>query len=476
MRGGAERAELTPQQVANAELGIGIEHPLIDALDIIRPHVVPFNLEYEQITDPLERQTFIRDNYGMLVDAVEGSGDFTLEPEEMIAIWSKAVEVLPHGPRVKFAETITLSYATQGIDDEDVKKTPRTVFMTGRLPDKVRLNANNLGQVTARVNEVEESYATILRYFNVVDNPIEKEAELSKRIEAGDQDAQAELDRIIQLGKERKTPVLQAVSENFGSALGQTWARIQLAEFMHKEVARTITPVISNEAIREAEAGVRSHPVVDVLNANGPILARLKADYDATPNDEKRNFVKANYGFLADAIEAAGPFDLEPLDIVAIWARARALMPRSYSFPAMLATAYAIQQTPNHEVWKGYPRYYLEKSASDDLAEPFRSDRDGMAHFIGRMRDISVSLQAFDATNEGVDVSVTHAAEIGRRLRDTADPDEQREINDEFDRMIAYDNTRPEIIGDFREAFGNALFPCFAHVNNTLEEDYTDAS
>lgn len=110
----------------------------------------------------------------------------------------------------------------------------------------------------------------------------------------------------------------------------------------------------TGEQIKAAEKreGYSSHPVLGVIETHLSLITKLNEQYrllTATP--EQEDFCSQNFGFLADALVKAGPFTLQPLELVAIWSRLREIFTGNrqerYFVAAILGNAYAIQGMEN---------------------------------------------------------------------------------------------------------------------------------
>ena len=85
-----ERQPLTKDQVAAAECREEIAHPVISLLETHADILVGFREDLKEIKDSQKAQSYIADTHGFLADLLEQLDAFTLQPLELVAIWSKA--------------------------------------------------------------------------------------------------------------------------------------------------------------------------------------------------------------------------------------------------------------------------------------------------------------------------------------------------------------------------------------------------
>ncbi len=147
----------------------------------------------------------------------------------------------------------------------------------------------------------------------------------------------------------------------------------------------------------ERRIGV-SHPVIEVINSNLPIINERIKGYDSTLFKSARSYDdslrkalehrdkynKNNFSFLADAFVNVGPFPLEPLDIALIWSRGKEMF-TSFSkndFPRLVSTAYTVQDAQTSD-WKNVPRQFFEKKT---IPEAVHNDVSGIANVRGKVR------------------------------------------------------------------------------------------
>lgn len=216
----AERPILTPEQYARAERRDDISHPVITVLDHHLPTLIRINQGYSAITGNQEQFAYISQNYGFLADALTEAGAYTLEPEDLIAIWSRAREIFPQSryQRYALAGMVSSVYAIQGVENPEWRRFPRHYLETSELPEGVTRDRNGLVHVSSRLDDVGDSLDELNRYvFGTKESGMEIAANLAKKLRDGDPDADRQLQELIALEKTRQTPLLGDIHENFGN-------------------------------------------------------------------------------------------------------------------------------------------------------------------------------------------------------------------------------------------------------------------
>lgn len=215
-----ERPMLTPEQYARAERRDGINHPVIAVLDQHLPTITRLEQDYSAIANNQEQFRYIAQNYGFLADAIVETGPYTLQPEDLIAIWSRAREVFSQSryQRYALAGMVSSAYAIQGLENLEWRKFPRHYLETGELPEGVVKDRDGLLHVGTRLDEIGDSLDELNRYvFGTKESGMILAANLAKRSRDGDPDAARQLEELIALEKTRQTPLLRDIHEQFGN-------------------------------------------------------------------------------------------------------------------------------------------------------------------------------------------------------------------------------------------------------------------
>lgn len=226
----AERPLLTRDQVAWAESRVGLTHPVLTVIENHLPATVPLTEGYSQITDTQEQQRYIREHYGFLADAIVEAGPYTLEPIDLIVIWSRAREVFSGYHRYALAGMVSSAFAVQGAESPEWKKFPRHYLETSNLPKGVVRDRGGLVYVSSKLNHIRESLGEISFYINGTREPNRSHIfELAKRSSNGDKEAEQELEILIAYSKAHTTPTLAEIHENFGNGFTPLYFPIQRA-------------------------------------------------------------------------------------------------------------------------------------------------------------------------------------------------------------------------------------------------------
>lgn len=216
----AERLPLTREQIAQAEKRGSFSHPVIEVIQKQLPQIKPLIEEYSKIEDTQEQQRFIRQNYGFLADALVATEPFTLQSLDIVAIWSRVMEIFSGYQRYALAGMISGVYAIQGLEDSAWKKFPRHCLETGEIPPELREDKSSLAYLKQRLDHIGESLEELDFYvYGTREAPMKPVVALARRIDQGDKEAQKELDGLISYQKSHSAPVLAAIHENFSNGL-----------------------------------------------------------------------------------------------------------------------------------------------------------------------------------------------------------------------------------------------------------------
>ena len=212
-----EQSTLTKEQVERATRREGIQHPAITVLEYHSPRISQLR-GYSAIKDNQEQQHYISRNYGFIGDALEEAGDFSLLPLDLVAIWSKAMEVWPDNryPRYRFAGMLAAAYGIQR--RSDLKGLGRFYLETARLPDGLVRDKSGLVHISTRLDHIFAGLGELEFYVSgVKGSSMELAFQLAGKARDGDEEARKQLDQLIARDKEYSTPVLKELHENFGN-------------------------------------------------------------------------------------------------------------------------------------------------------------------------------------------------------------------------------------------------------------------
>jgi hypothetical protein len=220
MAGAEQRPELTGEQVSRAERRDGITHPVLSVIEQHLPTINHLTEGYSQITNNQEQQRYIREHYGFLADAFVEAGPYTMEPTDIVAIWSRATEVFSGYHRYALAQMISSAYAIQGLDNPEWRRYPRHYLETSELPEEVTEDRDGMLHAQSRLDEIDRSLKDIDFYvYGTHESAMSLAFNLSKKEAAGDQEAKRQLEELIAHQESRTTPVLGQIHENFGNGL-----------------------------------------------------------------------------------------------------------------------------------------------------------------------------------------------------------------------------------------------------------------
>lgn len=162
---------LTRAEVERAANREGVQHPVISVLEYHSPRLSELSEPYRRIADTQEAQRYSDGNLGFLADAIEEAGDFSLNPLDLVAIWSKAMD-LPLGGyfRYDLAGMISAAYGIRGIQTSGWDGFPRYFSERGRLPKSVAKDRSGLLYVHERLETIGNNLMSSIFIF-----PVEEE-------------------------------------------------------------------------------------------------------------------------------------------------------------------------------------------------------------------------------------------------------------------------------------------------------------
>src|SRR5579872_4393844 len=145
-------------------------------------------------------------------------------------------------------------------------------------------------------------------------------------------------------------------------------------------------PLLTPDLYARAESRADfQHPVLDVIERNLTRLTELNASYPTEgTNDEGAAYTREGYTFMVDELVSAGPYNLGPEDLVAIWSRVvelEVLDYQRYALAGLITSVYAIQGL-DPEIWKSFA-YPYGKIA--DLPDAITKDKEGLTHVEARL-------------------------------------------------------------------------------------------
>lgn len=215
-----ERTILTREQVEAAERREGITHPIIDLLEKHEEYILDTN---KKIPSAGSRDTFwgfYIDNFGFLADELEEIGEFSVEPLDLIAIWSKTLDLFHDYQRYAFSRMLSAAYVLAGNSGIDNKGATRFLLENDELPAYLLDDPKVLMAMRERFDIISRSLKDVDFYVNgIEESAITVASRLAKLERDGDVEAGKRLQEMIDRQNEFLTPVLDNLHENFGNGM-----------------------------------------------------------------------------------------------------------------------------------------------------------------------------------------------------------------------------------------------------------------
>lgn len=164
---GLEILKLSKEQVDRAGRREGINHVVIEVLELNRSKLMEIDKALDGVKVTGEAREFIREHLGFLAEEFKGVAPFSLELLETIAIWSKLTEIVSHESlRDDIGFLLQLSYVVQGLDDPVWKDFPRYFLEKSELPPGAVNDKGGLSHVRRRAAEHEQTfYEQLYKYM-----------------------------------------------------------------------------------------------------------------------------------------------------------------------------------------------------------------------------------------------------------------------------------------------------------------------
>jgi len=222
MSPGLERSPITQVQVARAESRVGLNHPVIAVLDAHGPQITRLNEGWKLFPDAnSDQQRYIYSHMDFIANAIEDAGEFSLEPLDLVAVWSKAMEVFDSRYETyALARIVAVSYAIQGVENPAWKRSPRHFIKNADLPGEALADRVGLQHVKSRLQEIENSRDELIFYVHGTrESAMQLGFQLAKRVKEGDAEAEIQLSELRAYQAEHVTPVLSEIAENFSNSM-----------------------------------------------------------------------------------------------------------------------------------------------------------------------------------------------------------------------------------------------------------------
>jgi len=212
--------------------------------------------------------------------------------------------------------------------------------------------------------------------------------------------------------------------------------------------------MLTPQRIEEALRG--TNPASELFAKYAPQIAEFNKGlepFDKAPRstegiDRCNAYIIANLGFMADAFEGLGNYDLNELTMIAMWdlVRKNALPP--HDMATIFAYSYAV---PTLEApWKGTTRYFLE----NDSFHPELADCD--------MTPFRERLDQFEGIVDNIDIYMGGRSGSGREYRiaiQSGDTEAEKKCWLETEEIgrAAQSNPHLDIISSLTESFYNRI-------------------
>ncbi len=221
-------SQFTDDEVSQALRVEGYQnHPIVAVMGRYEPQIRDFSLAYHSLA-PQDGHEFARNNLGFFVDAVLEAGEFTLNPLEIIAIWSKVRDM--ELPKYDTARYLSLGYAAIPLDTAIWGGVQRFYLQNDSFPKSVTGRQDDLGIISQRLEQVSESVEKILEYANGFEGGM---SAFVAAIKSGDTKTANEMLRIQEERLKKPEMVFfQSISENF--SVGVMPVKLYVDELLQK--------------------------------------------------------------------------------------------------------------------------------------------------------------------------------------------------------------------------------------------------
>lgn len=135
-----------------------IRHPLVGVLQQNAPRIHSLAAHYKTIQGNKLGEAYLDASMGSLIPAIDSVGDFPLGSLDIVAVWSKAMELFPSlYQRYRLAHMIVSTYVTRGIGKPQWGGFPRRYFETKVFPEDLGQDREGLLFIKDRLWNLVES-------------------------------------------------------------------------------------------------------------------------------------------------------------------------------------------------------------------------------------------------------------------------------------------------------------------------------
>ena len=156
---------LSAEDVDHAVRRKSIDHPVLALLDQLAPQIRDYNDRKPKTDDNQEAQRYVRENFGFFVDGVEQLGQYSLEPLEIIAIWSRIDELgLRLYTRYEAAQALGVKYASLPLTEPAWDRITTKIFLTRYLPEEAGACKEDVATFIKRLDQIRSGLKKIGLY------------------------------------------------------------------------------------------------------------------------------------------------------------------------------------------------------------------------------------------------------------------------------------------------------------------------
>lgn len=205
---------LTDENVLAAIRREGIKHPVLDIFEQYASQIEQFAQAYRQASAGRERHAYSKDHYGFFADAVEAVGEFSVEPLEIIAIWSKVHEFFI--PRYDTAGIFGCAYACATLTEPVWRGTPRYFLEQNEFPEEAVKRSDDVAVYQERLEQIGLRLRQIEVYRTGTELGFK---DMAKALRDGNQEVIAVFKQVEEREKRPEYHLLGEIHENFGNGL-----------------------------------------------------------------------------------------------------------------------------------------------------------------------------------------------------------------------------------------------------------------
>lgn len=155
-----DRRALQRADILRVAQGEPYKHPVVDFLNRERSR-----LDHQTLTcarwenKPVLIERYVMENSGFMADGIEAIKTFTLEPLDLVAIWSIVQTYKYH--RYYLATVVPASYAIQGRTNSIWDSFPKQYTQSGEIPAQVLEDHEGLVAVHRRLARVKTNLSKV---------------------------------------------------------------------------------------------------------------------------------------------------------------------------------------------------------------------------------------------------------------------------------------------------------------------------